>query len=374
MAKQDKELKMLAQAAQEFAKKELAPTVSENDHYPFGAFPDHLIEKAFELDFFHTTLPETTGGMDMGMKALCALLEPICQEDASFGGIIFTTAFAHELMMQAGGLEILKPLSSPEAGIKELLLAYPVFNNPSEIEPALTAKQENNRFMLSGHVDYLVLGNIAEKGLVPAKVNKKSGYAFFFINLADSGVSKSDPVLSLGMHACPAVDVHLKHVEGVLIGDTQKGAQYFEHASNRFHVVAAAMALGVMKGSFNEGLSYAKEREQGGRKIINWSEMQMILADVALKIELSQMAVAQAGEAVDTQSSGWGKASLAAALHTGDIACQTTTDGIQVLGGVGYMRDFGQEKRFRDARHIQSLLGAAPMKKIKYMETNYKKK
>jgi alkylation response protein AidB-like acyl-CoA dehydrogenase len=55
------------------------------------------------------------------------------------------------------------------------------------------------------------------------------------------------------------------------------------------------------------------------------------------------------------------------------MACQTTTDGIQVLGGVGYMKDFGQEKRFRDARHIQLLLGSAPMKKIRYMETTYKK-
>lgn len=372
MATQDKELKMLTQAAQEFAKKELAPTVSENDHYPFGAFPDHLLEKAFELDFFHTTLPETAGGMDMGMKALCALLEPMCQEDASFGGIIFTTAFAHELILQGGGLEVLKPLSSAEAGVKELILAYPVFNNPSEIETSLTARKDKNQYRLSGHVDYLVLGNIAAKGLVPAKINGNNGYAFFLIDLADSGVSKSDPVLSLGMHACPAVDVRLKNVEGILIGDEQKGAHYFEQASNRLHVAAAAMALGVMKGSFNEGLSYVKEREQGGRKIINWSEMQMIMADFALKIELSQMAVAQAGEAVDKQSSGWGKASLAAALHTGEMACQTTTDGIQVLGGVGYTKDFGQEKRFRDARHVQSLLGSAPMKKIRYIETKYK--
>lgn len=373
MAKQDKELKMLAQAAQEFAKKELAPTASENDHYPFGTFPEQLLEKAFELDFLYTTLPETMGGMNMGVKALCALLEPMCREDASFGGILFTTAFAHELISQGGGLEVLKSASAPKAGFKELLLAYPIFDNPSEIEPSLTAREEKNRYVLSGHVDYLVLGSIADKGLVPAKTDGKESYGFFLIDMSDSGVSKSDPVLSLGMHACPAVDVRLKNVVGVLIGDPQKGASYFEQASNRLHVAAAAMALGVMKGSFNEGLGYMKDREQGGRKIIDWSEMQMIMADFALKINLSEMAVAQAGDAVDAQSAGWGKTSVAAALYAGEMACQTTTDGIQVLGGVGYMKDFGQEKRFRDARHVQSLLGSAPMKKIRYFESKYKK-
>ena len=373
MATLNKELKMLMQAAQEFAKKELAPTVSENDHYPFGTFPEHLLEKAFELDFFHTTLPESIGGMNMGMKALCALLDPMCQEDASFGGIIFTTAFAYELILQSGGLEILKSLSAPDAGFKELILAYPVFDNPSEIAPTLTARQENNRYRLSGRLDYLVLGNIADKGIVPAKTNGGKTYGFFLIDMSDSGISKSDPVLSLGMHACPAVDVHLKDVEGILIGDPEKGSRYFELASSRLHAAVAAMALGVMKGSFNEGLGYVKEREQGGRKIINWSEMQMIMADFSLKIELSEMAVAQAGEAVDAQSAGWGKTATAAALYAGEMACQTTTDGIQVLGGVGYMKDFGQEKRFRDARHVQALLGSSPMKKIRYFESKYKK-
>ncbi|MFH2066122.1 MAG: transposase [Pseudomonadota bacterium] len=50
------------------------------------------------------------------------------------------------------------------------------------------------------------------------------------------------------------------------------------------------------------------------------------------------------------------------------MACKTTADGIQVMGGAGYMKDFGQEKRFRDARHVQSLLGMAPMKKISYLK------
>ncbi len=66
-------------------------------------------------------------------------------------------------------------------------------------------------------------------------------------------------------------------------------------------------------------------------------------------------------------SPGWDSCSRAAALLVGEMACDVTTDGIQLLGGVGYMKDFGQEKRFRDARHIQALLGIAPVRKINFL-------
>ena len=55
---------------------------------------------------------------------------------------------------------------------------------------------------------------------------------------------------------------------------------------------------------------------------------------------------------------------FAAALHIHELACEVVTDGIQVLGGNGYMKDYGQEKRYRDARQVQALLGIAPLKKI----------
>lgn len=45
-------------------------------------------------------------------------------------------------------------------------------------------------------------------------------------------------------------------------------------------------------------------------------------------------------------------------------ACKLTTDGIQCFGGNGYMKDYVQDKRFLDAKHVQALLGFAPMRKL----------
>ena len=91
---------------------------------------------------------------------------------------------------------------------------------------------------------------------------------------------------------------------------------------------------------------------QGGKKIIDWTEFQMLLADMAIEIEVAGLALKSLRQAAQTQSPGWENRALATAASIQKKACDVTSSGIQALGGVGYMKDFGQEKRFRDAQQI----------------------
>ncbi len=364
----DKEIAMMARASGEFARKQLAPNREENDKYPFGPLFTNVVEKAFELDFFHILLPEEMGGINQGITALSAVIENICREDSSLGGIIFTVAAAQQILLLAGNGQTLKAICTGES-MRDFLIALPVFNNPSEVGHLADARRTNNGFALSGALEYLVLGDMAGQALIPARITDGSGFSYFLVDLDDKGVHRSAPVLSLGLHGCPAVDVTFNDVHGVLIGEQGKGDVYFEKMADRMHAAAAAMSVGIMKGAFQEAVDYAKKRKQGGRKIINWSELKMMLANMALKISNAEMILAQANQAADAREPKWEQRTRAAALHIQELACDVTTDGIQVMGGVGYMKDFGQEKRFRDARHLQALLGIAPVKKIKFVES-----
>ncbi|MDY6906249.1 MAG: acyl-CoA dehydrogenase family protein [Thermodesulfobacteriota bacterium] len=367
IAVKDKELKMLDKAASEFAKKQLAPEREENDKFPFGPFFDDVLAKAFELDFFHIILPESLDGMNQGMAALSVILDNLCREDSSLGGIVFTNSAAQQVMLEAGATDLLADIVSAES-INDFLIAFPVFNNPAEVPHLAEATPDGNGFTLSGKLEYMVLGGISGHCLVPAKIAGQDGYSYFLVNTKDNNVTVSDPVLSLGLRACPAVDIDFNNSKAALVGNQGEGDTYFTKMADRLHAAAAAMAAGVMKGSFNEAFSYSKERFQGGQAIINWSEMKMMLSNMAIAIENADMILATAVSAVDNQFPGWERSSRAAALQIQASACELTTDGIQALGGVGYMKDFGQEKRFRDAKHIQALLGIAPMKRIKYIE------
>ncbi|HQN18789.1 MAG TPA: acyl-CoA dehydrogenase family protein, partial [Syntrophobacteraceae bacterium] len=124
----------------------------------------------------------------------------------------------------------------------------------------------------------------------------------------------------------------------------------------------------IMRGSFDYALGYSNEREQGGGPIVNWSMIKTILADMAIQTRIGDMAVCVACSAIENRLPGWDIFVKSAALHVQEAACQVTTEGIQVLGGYGYMKDYGQEKRFRDAQQMKTLLGMAPLRKIDLLD------
>ena len=368
IALNDKELKLIDKATYEFAKKELAPGREENDKYPHGEFFEPVLEKAFELDFFHSNISEDFGGLGRDIKTLCLILTNICMEDSSLGGIIFTTAAAYEILFASESHSIIEKTGASEK-VYEFIIAYPLFCNPKESDNFLTAEKKKDGYTLSGSLEYLVLGNLAKHAIVPAKIKGQDGYSFFLINLKSNGVRKTDPIFSLGLHACPAVDLIVSGgVSGELIGKEGTGADYFTKMTNRLNVAAAAMSTGIMKGSFSEAFTYCRSRVQGGRKISDWSEIQLILANMAVNIKNAEMIVSRACQAVNDSEPNWKECSDFSALHIQDMACDLTSDGIQVMGGVGYMKDFGQEKRFRDSQHLQAMFGIAPAKKINYIK------
>ena len=229
------------------------------------------------------------------------------------------------------------------------------------------ARQEGDGFRLSGSVEYVVLGAMAGHAVIPAHLGCKDDYTFFAVNLSDAGITVSEPVLSLGLHACPAVDMTFDNVAAERVGEADRGSVYFGAMADLLHAAAAAMALGVMKGSFKEAFAFSQQRFQGGQEIIKWSELKRIVAEMAIAVQNAEMGVGMACHVADARISGWEMCTRAAALQVQQAACDVTTDGIQVLGGVGYMKDFGQEKRFRDAGHIQALLGYLPMKKLNFI-------
>ncbi|MBW1989580.1 MAG: acyl-CoA/acyl-ACP dehydrogenase [Deltaproteobacteria bacterium] len=362
----DKEKKLLADAAMDFATKALLPDREEHDHFPFGPFWEKALEQALDLGFFHVALPESMEGMGEGVSNLCVLCDRIAQVDASMAAVLFTNAFAQRLLAAAGEGKVLAELSS-QTEAKKVLAAFPVFNNPGEIKHVAEAKKEKGKWRLSGRVPYVVLGGVASRAVVPAEEKGGDGYGFYLVSTGSPHITVSEPVFSLGLHACPAVDMEFDNAPATPVGGPDQGASLFRQVADSLQLAAGAMASGIMKGSFKEALDYSKKRRQGGRRIVEWSELARILADMSIQAKVADMSLARACQAADNGEPAWEQAAAAAAINAVYAACRVTTDGIQVLGGVGYMKDHGQEKRFRDAKQVQALLGLSPLRKIKYL-------
>jgi alkylation response protein AidB-like acyl-CoA dehydrogenase len=362
------EYKVIDESVSKFVQRELAPHWKEYDRYPFGEFCDHVVEQAFQAGYLTVNLAEDLGGMGRSIAPLCRILKTICEEDASVGGIILATAVAQEIILQAGMESILENIVSDTQEARDIAIACPLFTNPIENQPDVSAEKNDNKYLLTGSTGYVVLGGLAKQGILSACIPGQKAPAYFLINLSDRGVSLSDPIFSLGLHACPVADVTLDHAEGVLMGEEGKGNVYFQKMYDRMDVVAASMSAGIMKGSFMQALTYSEERTQGGRRIIEWSELRGILSRMAREVRVAEMLIEHACLMADQEYPHWEEACHAAAMHILDVSPKVTTDGIQVLGGYGYMKEFHQEKRFRDAHHLQTIFGIPSMNQLRYMD------
>ena len=222
-------IRMLARSAAEFARGELADNREESDRFPFGPFFSTVLQKAFELDFFHITLPDSAGGVGMGIDALCVVLEEICRQDASLGAIVLTNSLAQEILLSAGHTDLLKERADGADEASRFLLACPLFNNPSEIRHVADVVEADGRAILSGRLEYLVLGGLAGAAVVPAAREGQGSYAYYLVDLGQPAVRLSEPVLSHGLRCCPAVDAEFRKAEAIAVGGAGDGAALFIH-------------------------------------------------------------------------------------------------------------------------------------------------
>ncbi len=205
-------------------------------------------------------LPEDAGGAGHSLEALCLVLDNICREDSSLGGIIFTNALAQEILLAADAKPLLSEITDGTETPSTFLIGFQTMCNPSETHELPAASENGDGHTLSGTADYVVLGNIAGHVLLPAKINNSRAYSFFLVDTAAAGVTMSEPVVSHGLHACPAVDMTLKSVPARLVGAADEGEACFNKAAIIMQLAAAAMSCGIMKGAVKEAFAYCSER------------------------------------------------------------------------------------------------------------------
>jgi alkylation response protein AidB-like acyl-CoA dehydrogenase len=358
------ERQAFADLARDFSIKKLAEQREDHDRYPFGSLFTEAIRDAGMVGFYGINLPADCGGVGMNAVMVAAILEKLSEVDASLAGVVFTNAAALEIIRIASERTGSRGSYQEAAGFGSAPLAFQAYGSPKESEMPVI---DDNGTTLTGRAPYLVLGSIAGFALIPASHSGSEGFSYFLVDLGSDRVHISGPVVSLGFHACPAVDVLLDDVPAIPVGARGAGREYFAAMRNSMSVCSAAIVLGIMRGSFQDALQYTADRFQGGRRIIDWPQVRMMLADMAINVKTAEICLATACREIDNDEQGWGMTAQAAAIHISELAGRVTNDGVQLFGGNGYTRDYPQEKRMRDARQAQCLLGMALLRKMDFI-------
>lgn len=371
---QDAQLREWQAAASAFAEGRLGRTRRGPEHHAGADFPALLAEMK-ALGLAALCAPEELEGLGQDEAALAATLAPLGAVDASAGAAVYATGVAQLALRALAGAG--NPLPEDLAG---QWLAWPAFHDLAEQEwPVLEAdgrlRGQVAMLLPGAHAAYAVLparkgasamatgpgrGGSHRAGMTmvkdehaPEAQNPPAADVLVLLPLTLSGVQSSPPVRTLGLSACGIVDLQIDAAPVAWQGEGLAAAM--PALQERFAVAGLGLFCGLMHGSLETALDYAGERYQGGGPIRDWGEVRRLLAHMQQHRSVARSLLRQQAEGQGARAGHDGRLAL---LQVAAQACQLVADGVQLLGGNGYMKDYGQEKRMRDAWQLQCLGGS----------------
>lgn len=350
------ELKSLSDLAEKFAQKEIEPDMLERDRYPFVPFNESAWRKAVELGLAAVTLPEAYGGAGQGISALSVILEKIARVDAGTAALLLSQSFAQSVVIECASEAVSSKFFN---GDKLPLIACPLYDLPDDIQTLVWAKKEGNDFVLNGWAPYLAAAPVAEVFILPAKTSENE-IGLFLIEKTTPGVFVGEPAVSLGLRTLPNADVGCENVK---VGEDKKlKTDNYEKIVDRYRAAVTSLALGLLIGSYQTALDYAQERYQAKKHIIEHDQVRMMFSRMVSLIEMGQAMVERACAAAESMGDAVELLSIQTRFTQEVAMC--AEDGVQILGGYGYMHDYGQEKRMRDAKQVQAVFGPHAVKQM----------
>ncbi|EQC52793.1 acyl-CoA dehydrogenase family protein [Bacteriovorax sp. DB6_IX] len=134
-------------------------------------------------------------------------------------------------------------------------------------------------------------------------------------------------------------------------------------ALDRGRITIGAIGVGCAQRALDEAVKYSLERKQFNQEIFNFQGLQFMMADMATEVEASRLLVLSAAKSFDAGTPNQTVACMAKMKST-DTAMKVTTDAVQILGGVGYTKEYPVERFMRDAKVLQIVEGTNQIQKV----------
>ena len=350
------EQKLFQKTIREFCNKEIKPIAEKIDHEEY--FPEKLYKKMGQMGLMGMTVPQKYGGAGIDRMSYMMALEEISRVCGSTG----ITVEAHNSLgvghIYEKGTEEQRKKYLPKLTNGEEIAAWALTEpNAGSDASAIqtTAVLEKDEWVINGTKQFITTGDIAWVTTVMAKTDKDKGakgISAFIVEKETPGFKVGQLEDKLGLRGSHTAELILEDCripkENML--DTQ--GMGFIGAMNildRGRTAIGAMSVGIARGSFEDALEYANQRQQFGKPIGKNQAIQWMLADMATDIEAARLLVFRAADMED-KNIRFTKEAAMAKLFASEMAVKATVKGMQILGGYGYTREYPSERYYRDIK------------------------
>jgi alkylation response protein AidB-like acyl-CoA dehydrogenase len=371
---------MLKKEAHKFAKEVMRPVSIEMDRMtpeeaiaPGSPFWDFK-KKAYELGYHSILIPDSYGGMGLSPLQQFIVLEELVWGSGGLTVDLVVAAFPAYLASMVPDEDIIEEIivpfcectdgkicgcwaiTEPEHGSDTLLPHYPSFRNP-DIPANCGAVKDGDSYVINGQKAAWVSGApYATHAALFCQMDPSMGHAgsgIFIVPLNQPGVKKGKPLDKLGQRDDPQGEIFFDNVrvpEKYLIAGPDAYEAMLEIVLSATTAMMGMIGVGIARAAFEEALTYAKNRVQCGKALIEHQDVQKKLFNMFSKIELTrQMSRAAYGYNQNTSTPAE-EYSVIAKVFGCQSAFEVTSEAIQIFGGNGLTKEYIVEKLFRDAR------------------------
>lgn len=367
--KLSEEQEQLIQTARRFAKERIIPVAAEADRK--AEFPAGVFEAAWENGLVNCTVPAEYGGLGVGELENTMIVEELAYGCTGIQTSITANTLAATPILLGGSDEQKKKYLGmlTEA---PLLAAYATSEPNAGSDVAgmqCTFKKVGDDYVLNGSKAWITNAARATWYVIFATDNPASrhkGIAAFIVDRDTPGFRVAKHEDKLGQRASDTCVLSLDDVKvpkANLLAGPGAGFKLAMETFNKTRPDIGAGAVGLMRRCLDECVAYAKERKTFGVPIAQHQMVQHMLAEMAIRIEATQLLVRKAAWALDTNQRSPIVSSCAKA-YGADSAMATAIDAVQIFGGNGYTKEYPVEKLMRDAKVLQIYEGTSQIQRM----------
>jgi acyl-CoA dehydrogenase len=363
------EQEQLIQTARRFAKERIIPVAAEADRK--SEFPAGVFEAAWENGLVNCTVPAEYGGLGLGELENTMVVEELAYGCTGIQTSITANTLAATPILLGGSHEQKKKYLGmlTEA---PLVAAYATSEPNAGSDVAgmqCRFKKVGDDYVLNGSKAWITNAARASWFVIFATddpASRHKGIAAFIVDRDTPGFRVAKHEDKLGQRASDTCVLELEDVKvgkDNLLAPAGAGFKLAMETFNKTRPDIGAGAVGLMRRALDECVAYAKERKTFGTPIANHQMIQVMLAEMAIRIEATQLMVRKAAWALDTNQRSPLVSSCAKA-YGADSAMQTAIDAVQVFGGNGYTKEYPVEKLMRDAKILQIYEGTSQIQRM----------